>query len=39
MKSWQRTLICCLLSALIFVSYQVRLLAQTNSDGASEARC
>jgi hypothetical protein len=36
MKSWQRVLTCCLLSALIFVSYPVRLLAQTNSDGAQK---
>jgi len=36
MKSWQCVLTCCLLSALIFVSYPALLLAQTNSDGAQK---
>jgi hypothetical protein len=36
MKSWQRALTCSLLSALIFVSYSARLLAQTNSDGPTQ---
>jgi hypothetical protein len=36
MKSWQRVLTCSSLSALIFVSYSARLLAQTNSDGRTQ---
>jgi hypothetical protein len=36
MKSWQRVWMCSLVTVLIFVSYPARLLAQTNSDGASQ---
>jgi hypothetical protein len=36
MKSWQLALTCSLLSALIFVSYSARLLAQTNSAGPTQ---
>jgi hypothetical protein len=36
MKSWQRVRTYTLLSALIFASYSVRLMAQTNSDGATQ---
>ena len=36
MKSWQRVWMCSLVTVLIFVSYPARLLAQTNSDGATQ---